>query len=82
MSRIARLSAVGLIAAVPFAAAAPAEARTSKAVKKVYRDCSDGKINKQHKLKNLKKAKRTLPRDVKQYTGCSKALKKEIRKRK
>jgi len=29
----------------------------------------------------VKRAKRTLPRDIKQYTGCSRALKKELRKR-
>ena len=86
MSRITRLSAVGLVAAVPFAAplgAAPAEAKKpKKAITKIYRDCADGKINKKHKVKNLKRAKRTLPRDIKQYTGCSKALKKELRRRK
>jgi hypothetical protein len=82
MSRIFRTCAVGLIAVVPFATTAEAKAPSKKAVKSVYRDCGDGKINKKHPRAALKKAKRTLPADLKQYTGCKKAINKALKKKK
>ena len=81
MSRFVRACAVGLVAVVPFTAStATAKGPSKKTLNKIYRDCSDGKINKKFKVKALKKAKRKLPQDVQQYTACKPALKKAIKK--
>lgn len=81
MSRIKRTCALGLLAVVPFATS-PAVAATPKPVKRVLKDCGDGKINKKHKLKVLKKAKKKIPADLKQYSDCKPAINKAIKKAK
>lgn len=79
MKKIATALSAALALSLAPAAAAPAA--TSKGVKKVYRDCADGQIAKRHAKKNLKKAKRKLPADLRQYSGCKQAIDKELKKR-
>ncbi len=75
-------TATAIAAALAFSLAptASAPAAPAKGIKTIYKDCADGKLSKKYKLKKLKKAKRKLPRDLAQYSGCKGALNKAIKK--
>lgn len=73
-------TAISAALALALAPTASTEAKPSKGLKPIYKDCADGKLKKKYALKKLKKAKRKLPRDLAQYSGCKRALNKAIKK--
>lgn len=77
-----RKTATALTAALALSLAptASAPAASGKGLKPIYKDCADGKLKKKYKLSKLKKAKRKLPSDLAQYSGCKSALNKAIKK--
>jgi hypothetical protein len=75
------LLALAVAVAVP-AAGAPAATHRHKppTVKTVIRDCAkDGRLNRRYPLALLKRAKRHLPRDVRDYSACPRALSRAIK---
>ena len=68
--------------AVP-AASAPAATHRHKppTVKTVIRDCAaDGKLKRRYSLTLLKRARRHLPTDVRDYTNCSRVISRAIKR--
>jgi hypothetical protein len=81
-----RLLAALLTAAVAApAASAPAATHGNRhrppTVKTVIRDCArHGKLTRRYSLTLLKRAKRHLPTDVRQYSNCSRVISRAIKK--
>ncbi len=73
-------TAIAAALALSLAPTASAPAASGKGLKPIYKDCADGKMSKKYKVAKLKKAKRKLPKDLAQYSGCKSALNKAIKK--
>jgi hypothetical protein len=73
---------LALALAAPVASAPAATHRHAPpTVKTVLRDCkAHGKLTKRYSLALLKRAKRQMPADVRNYSNCSQVLSKAIKK--
>jgi hypothetical protein len=74
------LVGTSLLATSPAVAAGPPPDVRDE-VQKVIRDCSrDDDLDRRYSLRALRRALRTLPDDVRDYTGCERAIRQAIRR--
>jgi hypothetical protein len=68
-----------LLATNTAAAAGPPDVRGE--VKKIIRDCArDDDLDRRYSLKALRRALRVLPDDIRDYTGCERAIRRAIKR--
>jgi hypothetical protein len=71
------LAGWSLLSAPAPAAAAPGD----REVRRIIRDCSrDDDLDRRYSVKALRRALRRLPSDVRNYTGCPRAIRRAIRR--